>query len=367
MTLYRFVKEGDQISEFDKIANVQSDKATVEITSPYNGEIVKLYGQTGAMIQVGKPLVDIMNTSHQQSKIHSIDKDEYLTAKNILATPAVRGLAKDMSVKLDSLVPGSGADGRIMKNDLNAQKQTSDTEESFKLVEMTAFQKSMLKSMKLSTKIPHFSYSEKVIMDSAIQLRKVFQTEKSMTKFSFMPFWIKITSIVLKDFPILNSSIIDQDEQETMIKYHNDHNIAIAMDTPQGLAVPVIHKVQCKSIFEIASELDILMKKGKNNTLSKQDICNGTFSLSNIGSIGTGIGANPVVLSPQVCIGALCRIQKESILNVNESDNQHKIVSTMTVHWSADHRLIDGATLARFSGKWKILVENPLLLLADMK
>lgn len=367
MTLYRFVKEGDQISEFDKIANVQSDKATVEITSPYNGEIVKLYGQSGTMIQVGKPLVDIMTTSHQQSKIKFTDKDEHKTTKDTLATPAVRGLAKDMGVKLDSFVPGSGSDGRIMKHDLNTQKQTSDTEEPFKLVEMTAFQKSMVKSMELSMNIPHFSYSEKVIMDPAIQLRKVLQTETSMTKFSFMPFWIKATSIALKDFPILNASIVEQDGQGTMIKYHNDHNIAIAMDTPQGLAVPIIHKVQCKSIFEIASELDILMEKGKNNTLSKQDICNGTFSLSNIGSIGTGIGAIPVVLSPQVCIGALCRIQQELDLNRNESDNQYKIVSAMTVHWSADHRLIDGATLARFSGKWKILVENPLLLLADMK
>jgi 2-oxoisovalerate dehydrogenase E2 component (dihydrolipoyl transacylase) len=385
------VKEGDKVSEFDKIANVQSDKATVEITSPYDGVIVKLYGDVGGMIQVGKPLVDIQisNPDAVTGASNTVVKKPVVHEKSngVLATPAVRALAKEMHISLNTVSPGSGENGRVLKQDLlsrdgvqtvsNHTEKPNATSETLgrHRVEMNVFQKSMVKSMEAAMKVPHFGYSERVIMDAAIGLRELMRS--SVPKFSFMPLWIKAASVALKDFPILNASLVPgKDSSTLMIEYHDYHNISIAMDTQQGLAVPVIKHVDKKSIAQISAELDVLIEKGKRNALTRQDLANGTFALSNIGSIGTGIGANPILLPPQVCIGVLCRMHQELVPNltkiahngkyVADDHVSSKIATIMTVHWSADHRLIDGATLARFSLRWKTLVENPMLLLLDL-
>lgn len=374
------VKVGDHVSEFDKIANVQSDKATVEITSPYDGTIVKQYGAVGAMVHVGKPLVDIQLKDAPVSDIINNDpiSDTITTApsspKKPLATPAVRGLAKQMNIPLDT-ISGSGENGRILRQDIATDaKQGSSTES--RRVEMSMFQRSMVKSMEAAMKVPHFGYSERVVMDGAIHLRDMLRGQ--FPKLSYMPIWIKAASVALKDFPILNATLISEGKPEKyMIQYHDHHNISIAMDTAQGLAVPVIPRVDKKSIAQIAAELEILVEKGKNNALTRQDMVGGTFALSNIGSIGTGIGADPILLPPQVCIGAICKMSPELVLDQScakrigstvllTDPNIGKISMVMTVHWSADHRLIDGATMARFSNRWKTLVENPVLLLPDL-
>lgn len=135
------------------------------------------------------------------------------------------------------------------------------------------------------------------------------------------------------------------------------------MDTSEGLVVPNIKAVQERSVLDIAEELMRLQIHGKQGNFSTQDITNGTFTISNIGSIG-GTYAKPLILPPEVAIGAIGKIQR-----VPKFSNDDKVIAVdvMKVSWSADHRVIDGATMARFSNRWKSYLENPVLMCLNMK
>ena len=135
------------------------------------------------------------------------------------------------------------------------------------------------------------------------------------------------------------------------------------MDTPQGLLVPNIKKIQQLNILDIAEELNRLQDLGLRGKLPSSDLTGGTFSLSNIGSIG-GTYAKPVIMPPQVAIGALGKIQKLPRFDSNDNIiNAH----IMNVSWSADHRVIDGATMARFSNIMKNYVENPSSMILSLR
>merc|ERR1712179_267499 len=229
--------------------------------------------------------------------------------------------------------------------------------------EPTSFMvKAMTKSMSEALKIPHFGYKDEVDMSQLVQLRKNLKDAclARGIKLSYMPFIIKACSMGLMHFPILNSSLNTQAET---ITYKASHNIGLAMDTPMGLLVPNIKGVQQLSVFEIAVELSRLHTLGLAGKLSTQDLSGGTFSLSNIGSIG-GTYAKPVILPPEVAIGALGKIYTVPKYAPN---GDLRPAQVMNVSWSADHRCIDGATMARFSNLWKDYLENPASMLLDLK
>lgn len=140
------------------------------------------------------------------------------------------------------------------------------------------------------------------LMDFRNQLKDV-AVENGIGRLTFMPFCIKAASIALTKYPILNSCL--DVEQETIV-YKSAHNISVAIDTPQGLVVPNVKNCQAKNIIEIAIGLNDLIERGRKGILVPDDFANGTFSISNIGIIG-GTYTHPVILSPQVCIGAMGR------------------------------------------------------------
>ena len=141
------------------------------------------------------------------------------------------------------------------------------------------------------------------------------------------------------------------------------HNIGIAVDTPNGLVVPNIKQVQSLSLMDIAVELTRLMTLAKENKLSSNDLSGGTITLSNVGVIG-GTYTSPVLVSPEVCIGAVGRVQK-----VPRYDEHGNVVPVhiMNVSWSADHRVIDGATIANFGNVFKHYIESPESMLLYLK
>ncbi|KAK5584412.1 hypothetical protein RB653_006023 [Dictyostelium firmibasis] len=426
-----YVKEGDQIKEFDKLCEVQSDKATVEITSRYDGIVTKICHKIGDMAKVGEPLVEITpegsvadaklnagpasqttapttttNINDQSSpSSSSLDHHEYDITKNgqkykVLATPSVRNLAKLNSINLNT-IQGTGKDGRVLKENLLdflngvsqsktasipiVQKTTTTTttttfspteslqppvvvaspinnKERETRVPISGIKKVMVKSMNAATAVPHFGFSEEYIMDALTFLRNQMKpmAESRGIKLSYMPFLIKATSLALSRYPVLNSSV---SPTETEIIYKNYHNIGVAMDTPQGLLVPNIKNVESKSIFEIAQELNRLQKAGIAGQLTPADMSGGTFSLSNIGTIG-GTYCSPVLLLPEVCIGAIGKIQK-----LPRFDKSGNVIpqSIMIISWSGDHRVIDGATIANFSNVLKGYIENPSTMLFDTR
>lgn len=220
----------------------------------------------------------------------------------------------------------------------------------------------MVKTMTAALKIPHFGYCDEVDLTALVKLREELKPVASARgiKLSFMPFFIKAASLGLLQFPILNASM---DESCQKVTYKASHNIGVAMDTEQGLIVPNVKNVQARSVVDIAAELNRLQKLGSTGQLSTADLTGGTFTLSNIGSIG-GTYAKAVILPPEVAIGALGSIK--ALPRFNQRGDVYK-AQIMQVSWSADHRVIDGATMSRFSNLWKSYLENPASMLLDLK
>jgi 2-oxoisovalerate dehydrogenase E2 component (dihydrolipoyl transacylase) len=287
-----------------------------------------------------------------------------------------------------STVQGSGRDGRILKEDIIAHQQLAKqpqpprklTPSSIPTTEpsgttpsagkkpreqkqtMSGIKRVMARTMTAAAQVPHFGYCDEYAMDGLQLLRAQLKpvAESKGIKLTYMPLFIKAASLALLRYPTLNSTI-NSDLTELTIK--NYHNIGVAMDTPQGLLVPNIKDVQDKSVFEIAQELTRLHTAAINNQLSPADMSGGTFTLSNIGTIG-GTYASPVLVIPEVVIGAIGKIQK-----VPRYDAKGNIIPVhlLQVSWSADHRVVDGATMANFSNLMKLFVEKPESMLAELR
>ncbi|KAH3849776.1 hypothetical protein DPMN_092180, partial [Dreissena polymorpha] len=418
-----YVKVGDHVKQFDALCEVQSDKASVTITSRYDGTIKKLCYDVDDIAQTGKVLVEIETSGGKtleersddgQSSDNSSSSDDEsssmqeIRGHKVLATPAVRKMAKENKIKLSD-VQGSGKEGRVLKEDIlrhlggerkvtpeivppppTVQTQAPPRPQISPLTPPTALpqepvvvppkiqtppvigkdvtepirgiRRAMVKTMTAAQAIPPFGYYDEIDMTALVKFRrdmKVKALERGV-KFSYMPVFIKAVSMALRHFPILNSSV---DAKCENITYKASHNIGLAMDTKDGLLVPNIKNVQALTIFEIASELNRLQVLGDAGKLGTEELTGGTFSLSNIGSIG-GTYARPVILPPEVAIGALGRIQTLPRFDENGSVVARHI---MAVSWSADHRVIEGATMARFSNMWKAYLENPTSMILDLK
>ncbi|KAG0243402.1 hypothetical protein BGW41_002291 [Actinomortierella wolfii] len=423
-----FVKVGDKVDEFDRLCEVQSDKASVEITSRFTGTIASLKYNVGDMAKVGTPLVEIEVAGEETpSSANSTDdlvpdtaapptpaavaKDVAASAPVVsdvpehiqtFATPAVRRIAKENNIDI-KLIRGTGKGGRVMKEDvlnyINNGGQSAAAPESAKpsapaapaapkvhipvgedkIVPLTMIQKAMYKQMTKSLSIPHFGYADEIVLDNATAFRASLNdyvsknaSQFSFKKVSYMPIFIKALSIALEQYPIMNACVIDGDDPSTAkLKYRASHNIGIAMDTPNGLIVPNIKNVQNLSVLEIAAELNRLQEAGKKNSLAAADLRDGTVSLSNVGMIG-GTYLNPVVVTSEVAIAAIGKMQRLPRFKMIEQPDgrvTEQVVAQQIVNisWSADHRVIDGATIARFSEAWKAVVENPYLLGAKLR
>lgn len=384
-----FVKVGDKVQQFDNICEVQSDKAAVTITSRYDGVIKKLYHEVDKTALVGQALVDIEledDAATPSETTSSSDSDNEVASKpeatsstetnnqrvKVLTTPAVRRIAAQFKVDL-STVKATGRNGRVLKEDvlgfLNISSDKSNevpvdmsttarTQEvpftpakakiepvlEDKTVPVTGFTKAMVKSMTEAMKIPHFVFSDEYDVTKLVEARKALKlivAERGM-KLTYMPIIIKAASLGLTKYPILNSSLDSSCEN---ITYKASHNIGVAMDTPNGLIVPVIRNVQQKNIMDIARDLARLQESGSKGQLGLSDLTGGTFTLSNIGIVG-GTYTKPVIFPPQVSIGALGKIQ---VLPRFDSLGNVVKAHILSVSWSADHRVIDGVTMARFS------------------
>mmetsp|Transcript_8936 Transcript_8936/g.19123 ORF Transcript_8936/g.19123 Transcript_8936/m.19123 type:complete len:568 (-) Transcript_8936:179-1882(-) len=444
-----FVQPGDVVSQFDRICQVQSDKASVEITSRFDGTVGELCGEVGEMVKVGQPLLFIQvadragtghagagpaeaapsvaakfaETSHAStaSFLSNVDDvqdrlqiptvatsysnyydDNSATnaqshpdatnneASKVLSSPAVRKLCKDHVIDLNTVI-GTGPHGRVLKADVlkliqQQQQQSQQQQQQFpqqttagsspqtnieqsstsKTIPLRGYHRLMVKSMTTSLQIPHMVYTDEIHMDQLTHtrntLRPLANAQYSIRKLTYMPFFVKAASLALKEFPMVNSTI---DVEDMTMTFHDSHDIGVAVDTERGLAVPVVKACQDKSVLEIAQELQRLLEAAMEGNLSEEDIANPTFTLSNIGAIG-GTYMSPVVVPPQVAIGAMGRIQRLPRF-VDDSSEKVEAVRIMPMSWGGDHRAIDGATMAKFSNCWKSYCENPSSMLFAMR
>ncbi|KAK5116016.1 hypothetical protein LTR62_000472 [Meristemomyces frigidus] len=422
-----FVQPGARVEQFDKLCEVQSDKASVEITSPFDGVIKKLYYDPDDMAITGKPLVDIdiqseiseedeaklaggegeaspadegeakMSSGQQEMEAQGGAEAGMAEAKEVksdtprlaarrptsksdhgtLATPAVRHLTKELDVNIGD-VEGTGRDGRVLKEDVHRhvslKSQKPETPEPSakapktredKRAPLTPVQSGMFKLMTRSLNIPHFLYTCAADVSALTALRKKLSGANKSTeqKLTHLPFIIKAVSLALQQHPLLNASLDTKDPKKPELVYKGAHNFGFGADTPHGLMVPVIRNVQDLSIVEIAVQLRELSEKARNNKLAPFDLRDATFTISNIGSVGGGVVA-PVISEPQVAIVGIGRSKVVPAFDENEELVRKE---ELTLSWSADHRVVDGAECARCAERVRSMIEDPASMMVNMR
>ncbi|KAF9250090.1 hypothetical protein DTO027I6_287 [Penicillium roqueforti] len=410
-----YVEEGAHIEEWKPLCQYQSDKAVDDITSRYEGVIKKLHFETDDTVPTGRALCDIEvadgkypddNPAHEsraapseptpaseiQAATQAVESslitpppikalDEIPKTKHAsLAVPAVRGLLKSHGVNILE-INGTGKDGRVMKEDVlkfvaerdspalptsvpTSVSVSPDTRQAESIVNLTPIQSQMFKTMTKSLNIPHFLYADELKINDINAIRKKIAFDKhDPTKITFLPFVVKAVSQALTEFPILNSKVDTTDPAKPKLVMRSKHNIGIAMDTPNGLIVPNIKDVASRSIFDIAAEIARLSALGKSGKLTPADLSGGTITVSNIGNIG-GTYVAPVLVPTEVAILGVGRTRAVPIF---DDDGQVTRGDMVNFSWSADHRVIDGATMAKMGNRVKDLVESPELMLLNLR
>eukprot|EP00964_Phaeocystis_antarctica_P123908 scaffold87610_cov52-Phaeocystis_antarctica.AAC.3 len=213
----------------------------------------------------------------------------------------------------------------------------------------------MFAQMTAALSVPSFGFADEVCMDELMALRKILKpmaAAHGVPNFTLMPLLVKATSLALSEHPLLNSQISADGKQ---LAYKASHNIGVAMDTPNGLLVPNIKNVQHRTLLSIALELARLAADAKAGKLLPADLKGGTFTLSNIGNLG-GTYTGPVINLPEVAIAGMGKIRPTPRYN---AEGELVKEAVMQISWSGDHRVIDGAAMARFSNSWIGYLETP--------
>ena len=396
------INEGDKISSGDLIAEIETDKATMEVESIYDGIVGKLLFEEGTVgikvntpigiiIEEGETLEDLNkksldNKSLIQNEIIVVEKEEKLLTKNksvtsekiennikknnvsnksiqerkinsnrIFISPLARRIAQEKKLDI-SQIKGSGPNGRIVKKDvINFVDVEKEQIKNFKLVKNSSMRKVIadrLSQSKLDA--PHFYLSIECQIDSLLLFRSEINKEvDSDLKISVNDFIIKACGICLMKVPEVNSSW----EKENT-KYYTNADISVAVAIEGGLVTPIIRDVQDKGLQKISSEMKILAQKAKDGLLMPEDYVGGSFSISNLGMYGIK-EFTAVINPPQGAILAVGSGQKRPIVE-GESIS---IGTIMNVTLSCDHRVIDGAVGAKFLSHLKKIIETPSLMI----
>ncbi|GEK35256.1 dihydrolipoamide acetyltransferase family protein [Kurthia sibirica] len=348
-----FVQVGDTIREHEPLVEVMTDKATVEITAAFSGEIVSLGGNEGDTLAVGQILCTY-NNSEYTSQTGTLKSK----LQRPLAAPSVRKEARIRNIDL-AMISGSGPKGRILLQDLQSSiSASSSVIEPTENMAIRGVRKAIFDNMmKATSKAVLCTAMMKIQATALVKLRKEVRElpEYQNVPISYLPFIIKATAKALQQHPLLNASV---DEEALIIQLHKNIHIGVAIATPAGLMVPVIRNTLQKSLLEIAMELQEIRIKMVENTLDRKDLTGSTFTVSSTGESG-GIFATPIVNYPEAAILGVHAIVKEPII-VND---EIRIGQTLTMSCTFDHRIIDGAPAGAFMQEVSDLLENPLRLL----
>lgn len=398
-----FVSKGEFVKEEQELLEINTEKVSTDLTSPLSGEIVSIEVKEGDIVKVGEVLVRIKPEEKPSDEKPSIKKkeeevehkeedpslfkpaspfrkverrktDKKQTIGKILAAPAVRKKARELKIDLAE-VKGSGTAGRITFADIEKFKESTkvghkvlkDEEHIFEgeeeIIPLRGLRRNIVKTMRHSkSTAAHYTFVEEVDMTNMDQLRDKsrFLLKDTDTKLTYLPIIIKATIAALKEFPILNASLDDEKDQ-IVIKHY--YNIGIAVDTDDGLIVPVIKQADQKGLMELAREINKLATKAKEGKLSLDDVSEGTFTITSTGNIG-GLMATPIIKWPEVGILGIMRGRMQPIAIKNDSGAYEVAIrKMMNIALSLDHRVVDGAVGARFAKLLIYYLENPSLIL----
>lgn len=402
---------GDRIEKGDIIAEVETDKATMELEAFASGVLLERFVEAGQMVSVGtvigiigeadetvsgkaktgQPSVPAVKaeaplTAPPREETPEIKTEAALTHETLhhdeKSAPVVRRRAQELGINIED-VTGSGPGGRVLLEDLETfgHKQVTDrktkihptedkppvkhkaekhreeqvvpqTAKAGEILPLSRMRSAIARTVSESWKdIPHFFVTTDIRMDKAVEIRK--ELKENNIEISYDDMIVKAAALAIQKFPQVNASFID-----TGVKLNRDMNIAVMTQTPDGLFGPVVKGAQLLSLREIATVLQGLVEKAKSGTISPTDLSEGTFSISNLGMYDVR-QFTAIIPPPQAAILAIGKARDAMVVE----NGLPLVARIMTVTMSADHRVMDGAYAAEFLRELKHILENPAQLM----
>jgi 2-oxoisovalerate dehydrogenase E2 component (dihydrolipoyl transacylase) len=406
------VKVGDEVAEDQQLADMMTDKATVEMESPVAGKVVQLAGEVGDMVPIGsvlavietsaavaedrstetaaeskseRPLGDgaVQPTKAQEEEM-PVTAVEPAPAKpapapapqprpepevadgaaHVLASPAVRARARDLGIDLgqvkarDSRIRHSDLDSYILHQGGSVSARGAGSSRPDETIKVVGLRRKIAENMaEANRRIPHFTLVEEFDVTALEETRAMMNRDRGDNpKLTLLPFLVTAMCRALADYPMLNASF---DDDAMTVTRHGSVDMGIATQTQNGLMVPVIRGAQGLTVWQLASEIGRLSDAARNNKASREELTGPSITISSLGPMG-GITSTPVINPPQVAIIAVNKIEEKLV----PIDGEIEIRKRMNLSLSCDHRVVDGWDAANFLADMKPLIENPLRLLS---
>lgn len=411
------VSVGDEVKEDQTILVVETDKAAVDIPSPYAGVVEDIKVQAGDWIQVGDTLMTFSGSSEEEEEQKEADRPsepaaeetteeteeetEEATAKEegrpVPASPATRRLARELGVNLRQ-VPASGPAGRVTSEDVRtfAERESTEKKEeevsksqekrkeeaptrpleisapslpdfshwgSVERMPLRSVRRTIAEQMARSwSQVPHVTHQDVADITALDRLRRKYKDEVKAKdgSLTLTVFAMKAVVSALKAYPRVNASL-DPEAGEIILK--NYYHMGIAVDTDRGLIVPVIRDVDQKSITDLAIELQALAQRTRKGKATLDEMQGGTFTITNVGILG-GTSFSPIINYPEVAILGMARARWQPVVRQKSTDEGETQMETvprfmLPLILTFDHRVLDGADAARFMRHVIQMLENP--------
>lgn len=406
------VKIGDRVEEDQQLADMMTDKATVEMESPVAGKVVELAGEVGDQIPIGSVLAVIETDAESAAAAEdaaeskeerplgdgavgpSEEQEEEIPVtalkekpeeparaerkaepepepreapkaeQKILASPAVRQRARDLGIDLAQV---KTTDGRVRHSDLDAfllyqgggiAPQRGAAPRKDETIKVVGLRRKIAENMQeAKRRIPHFTIVEEFDVTALEETRAMMNRDRGDNpKLTLLPFLITAMAKGVAEWPMLNATY---DDEANVVTRHGAVHMGIATQTESGLMVPVLRDAQGRSVWQLASEIRRLSEAARNGKASRDELSGATISISSLGPMG-GITSTPVISPPQVAIIAVNKVEEKLTI----VDDEIEVRKRMNLSLSCDHRVVDGWDAASFLQAMKPLIENPLRLLS---
>ncbi len=408
------VKVGDTIGEDQQIADMMTDKATVEMESPVAGKVLELAGEVGDQIPIGsvlavietegaeapaeepapapdsvdeRPLGDgaAVPTPEQAEELPvtavedkptkpapapeprvepEVAKKEGGASAHVLASPAVRARARDLGIDLAEVkttsdrVRHSDLDAYLLYNGGSVSTRGAAALRKDETIKVVGLRRKIAENMQeAKRRIPHFTLVEEFDVTDLEGTRAMMNRDRgSNPKLTLLPFLITAMARALPDWPMLNATY---DDDANVITRHGALHLGMATQTPNGLMVPVIRDAQNKSVWDLAREALRLAEAARTGKAAREELSGSTITLSSLGPMG-GVTSTPVINRPEVAIIAVNKVEEKVVV----IDGDIEVRKRMNLSLSCDHRVVDGWDAASFMQALKGYIENPLRLLS---
>jgi len=408
-----YVDKGSAIQEGNPLVKMETDKVVADIPSPKTGTIVARFGQVGEIINVDDPLVEIeiegvagavaveiaaekpaspsaevvaeanfgvvgtlevagngaFLPASQEGQTTSAEPEEKKTRRKALATPVARAMAKEYGLDINR-IPGTGPGGRVTKKDVAGFRDistkpstlpasnTSTKPDGTRVEPLSQIRKAIARNMAISKQtIPHMSVFEDVEVSRLVDFRSRQKPrfEAEGRKLTYLAFAVKAVALALERHPVLNAKL---DMDAGVIIYQEAINIGIAIDTEEGLVVPVIRQANRLSVSIIADRIREMADKARDRKLEIADLKGGTFTITNFGAIG-GLHAQPIINPPQAAILGIGRLFEKPVVENGTVVAGKVLPLSLTV----DHRIVDGGESTRFLNQIMEYLQDPAAML----